>query len=280
MRFTALLIILAAFASGCGQFRGIPSHGGGKRFDEEQRVVAGAIRQSVADMDLTELTGKRVQIIVGGVAHDGGGNTQFPGLTYISGGLSGNVGTGNLVQINQSLREQPTVTNNNSNNNIGGNIGFGYNPQTVYTAGLVTTSADAEYLKASLEMKAVHAGIKLVSAEPEAVLHVLVDVLGTNRSRTERFVSNTDKLEASCEATYYAKDAKSGELIFGARRVSAASSYREMHALGVGTVAVDRATTRTSPTPLPVHSTPAPSTAPVIAKRRSLFEIMLSGIAD
>ena len=53
----AVLPVLLVASSGC-VFRDIPSHGGGKRFDEEQRMVAKAIRQAVADMDLSELHGQ------------------------------------------------------------------------------------------------------------------------------------------------------------------------------------------------------------------------------
>ena len=35
----AMLLCALLSAGGCGVFRGIPTHGGGKRFDEEQRVV-------------------------------------------------------------------------------------------------------------------------------------------------------------------------------------------------------------------------------------------------
>src|SRR5213595_1131977 len=94
-----LLAICLLLGSGCGVFRGIPSHGGGKRFDEEQRVVAGAIRQTLADLDVSELQGKKVQISLECISQDGGGNSSFPGLNAISGGLSGNIGTGNVVNI-------------------------------------------------------------------------------------------------------------------------------------------------------------------------------------
>lgn len=93
--FPLLLMALV----GCGEYRGIPTHGGGKRFDEEQRVVASAIRHSVSDMNLVELKGRRVQLTVDGMANDGGGNVYFPGVNSINGGFSGGLGTGNLVQI-------------------------------------------------------------------------------------------------------------------------------------------------------------------------------------
>lgn len=277
-RVAFILLGLGLLAGGgCGEFRGIPTHGGGKRFDEEQRAIAGAIRQSVADMDLAELSGKRVAIVLDCVAQDGGGNAGFPGLNYIGAGINGNVGTGNLVQINQSLREGTGVTNDNSNTNLGGNAGVGIRPQMDYSTHAFPSSADAVYLKATLEMKALHAGLQVVGGDQaDAVLHVLVDVLGTNRSRDERIVSNSEKLQASCEATYYARDAKTGDLIFAARQVSAASKYVELRALGVGTLAIARSIDRTLPTPLPVHNVVPPSTQPV-ARRKSFFEVMLTG---
>src|SRR5213075_3294675 len=58
----ALIALVASQLVGCGDFRGIPTHGGGKRFDEEQRIVAGAIRQTLADLELRELAGKKVHI--------------------------------------------------------------------------------------------------------------------------------------------------------------------------------------------------------------------------
>src|SRR3954454_24167944 len=95
----ALAISIApALLCGCGEFRGIPSHGGGKRFDEEQRVVAGTIRQTLADIDLAELAGKRVQVVMESIATDGGGNVSFPGVNSIGAGVNGNIGSGDWVQ--------------------------------------------------------------------------------------------------------------------------------------------------------------------------------------
>src|SRR5437867_3315932 len=71
IRFS-LCLCLSMFA-GCGAWRGIPTHGGGKRFDEEQRIVAGAIRRTLADMELTELSGKKVAISMECISQDGGG---------------------------------------------------------------------------------------------------------------------------------------------------------------------------------------------------------------
>ena len=48
MRCAPLLVLFALVASGCGEMRPVPSHGGGKRFDEEQRAVSSAVETAVA----------------------------------------------------------------------------------------------------------------------------------------------------------------------------------------------------------------------------------------
>jgi hypothetical protein len=253
-------------AVGCGDFRGIPSHGGGKRFDEEQRLVAGAIRRTLADIDLAELQGKRVLISIECISQDGGGAVTFPGVAGINAGVSGNIGTGSLVQINQTLPIGPRTSNDNDNQNISGHVGMGYNAQTAYSPTVMSTMPDLGYFRAALEMKARHAGLSLVAAEPEAVLYVLIDVLGTNRSRRDSFVTNIEVLQASCECTYYAQDPTSGALIFEARRAGAASAYEETHRFGVTTIDITRRLERATPTSLPVDEKVKPSTQPAIAK--------------
>lgn len=262
--------------TGCGVFRGIPSHGGGKRFDEEQRVVAGAIRQTVADMDLVELRGKKVAISLECISQDGGGNVVFPGISSINGNVGGNVGSNDFVQIVPSGDGTAKLKNNSDNNGMSGGIGVNYNAMTLLSSHAYSTMPDLQYLRAALEMKVRHAGLQLVNADPEFVLYVLVDVLGTNRSRTDNFFSNSDKLLASCEATYYAQDLKTGTLVFGARRASSCSMYRETRALGIKGAVVDRQTERVAPTPLPVDETAPPSTQPVLARKKQWYEQMLT----
>jgi hypothetical protein len=89
------------------------------------------------------------------------------------------------------------------------------------------------YLRSALTMKAQHCGVNIVGANPDCVLYVLVDVLGTNRSRNDSFLFWTDRLVASCEMTYYAQDAKTGQLIFRARHASADGEYLERSIIGL-----------------------------------------------
>ena len=70
------ILLVAAILSlmGCGTLTGIPSHGGGKRFAVEQKLLAGTIRACIKDFDLSKLVGKRVTFYVVGMGDGGSGN--------------------------------------------------------------------------------------------------------------------------------------------------------------------------------------------------------------
>lgn len=70
----ALLASSSLVLSGCGTLTGIPGHGGGKRFAEEQRLVSASIRGSLKQIDVSALRGKRVGLIFALIADEGGGN--------------------------------------------------------------------------------------------------------------------------------------------------------------------------------------------------------------
>jgi hypothetical protein len=274
-----LTIALSAVSGGgCGVWRGIPTHGGGKRFDEEQRVIAQAIRQSLADMDLRDLVGLRTQIVIESLGHEGGGAVSFPGLSSINAGVVGNEGDSNSIQVLPGSPGGPSAINTNSNTGIGGNFGLNWNTNLLYSPHAFSTAPDLGYFSAALEMKARHAGVQPAAAEPQAILFVLVDVLGTNRSRRDSIVSNSDTLRATCECTYYAVNPQNGQLLFEARRASSAATYRETHLLGVTSVSIDRSAGRIEPTYLPVHD-PQPATQPVLAERRGPMHDMLNWLA-
>lgn len=276
--------IVSSRLIGCGVFRGIPSHGGGKRFDEEERIVAGSIRETLADMDLRELAGKKVLISLQCIAGDGGATVTFPGMSSINAGIGGNIGTGNIVQLTPTDEGGASLLSDNSNKGGSGNLGFTYNPQISYAPTVMSTQPDENYLKAALEMKARHAGLMLVQADPDVILYVLVDVLGTNRSHREDLVSNSDTLEASCQCTYYAQDAKTGKLVFEARQSSSSAAYKETHTFGVRLPEIKRTLERTTPAPLPVDNPLPPSTQPTesAAKKPWLNDVIdrMAGLDD
>lgn len=60
--------------SGCGTFRGIPSHGGGKRFAIEQELISATARAVAKDIDIEPLLGKRCSLFVVTIGDQGAGN--------------------------------------------------------------------------------------------------------------------------------------------------------------------------------------------------------------
>ena len=80
-------ITLALSLTACGTMTGIPSHGGGKRFATEQRLVSASIRSSLKDIDLTPLRGKKVAVVFDIIADEGGG-TLNGGRFNILGGVT------------------------------------------------------------------------------------------------------------------------------------------------------------------------------------------------
>jgi len=74
--FEYLFIYFGAFftLASCATLTGIPGHGGGKRFSEEQRLVSSSIRLAVRHIDIASLRGKNAAIVFGLIADEGGGN--------------------------------------------------------------------------------------------------------------------------------------------------------------------------------------------------------------
>jgi hypothetical protein len=68
------LLFLLLGLSGCGTLTGIPSHGGGKRFATEQRLVSASIRSALMDLDVSALQGKRAALVFDLIADEGAGS--------------------------------------------------------------------------------------------------------------------------------------------------------------------------------------------------------------
>lgn len=98
MRHFGTIIVIASLLSlvGCGTLTGIPSHGGGKRFAIEQRLVSTTIRGALKQIDLAVLRDKTVFIQMTAINDQGGGN--------ISGGR------GNLLFGLQGVTESHPIT--------------------------------------------------------------------------------------------------------------------------------------------------------------------------
>lgn len=226
------------FFSGCSTWRGIPSHGGGKRFDEEQRVVASAIRQAVADMNISELRGLKVMVTIDAMSQNGGGQLTLPGLSSISAGYSNleNDGKTNNLYTREGWDARASISTD-----------------TDLRPTVFATDGDLKYFEAALNMKLRHSGVSFAAKNPDCVLYVLVDVLGTNRSRNDSMILWKDNLRATCELTYYAVEPKQNGLFFEARRSSAESVYFEKSLLLFNNYETGRALETITPTYMPVN---------------------------
>jgi hypothetical protein len=238
MKKPLIIVILAVFIGGCNNYRFVPSHGGGKRFDEEERAVAAAIRNAVAQMDVGPLSGHKTNIVVTTLGHNGGATVSFPGLTNAAASYSYN---------SQNYYTAPVVLNNQDSWSASVN----YNPTLNAVPTVFGTDQDVAYLDAALQLRLRVNGVLVAVPDPEYVLYVLVDVLGTNRSKEDSIVAWQDMLTASCELTYYIVDTKTNKIISEAKRASAEASYREASVLGFAGYEGERVQYKTAPNPMP-----------------------------
>lgn len=237
MKKIAILLVVAVFLTGCSTWRGIPSHGGGKRFDEEQRVVACAIRKAIADMNVSELAGLKISVVIDAMAQNGGGQLNLPGLDSVSLGYS---------DIETDGRTSTVYDRK------GWDAGASISTSPSLRPTVFATDGDLKYLEAALNMKLLHCGVAFAAKNPDAVLYVLVDVLGTNRSRNDSLICWKDNLRATCELTYYAVEPKNDGMFFPARRSSAESTYFEKSLLLFNNYASGRSLDAIKPTYMPV----------------------------
>lgn len=127
--------VLVASLSACGTLTGIPSHGGGKRFAIEQRLVSASIRSTLMDIDVSALRGQRVAIIYDIVADEGGGS--------ISGGRANILGAATAgyllspVTATNSAFQIFNLTDSGSNYN---NTGTGQSQNTASTTNIVSNT--------------------------------------------------------------------------------------------------------------------------------------------
>lgn len=81
--------IITAFTAtsltGCGTLTGIPSHGGGKRFAIEQRLVSASIRSTLMNIDVSPLKGHKVVIIYDMISDEGAGTLNGGRMNLMAG---------------------------------------------------------------------------------------------------------------------------------------------------------------------------------------------------
>lgn len=258
---TLALLAALALGTGCGSFRGLPAHGGGKRFDEEERAVAGAIRQACAAMNLAELRNRKVRVLVNTLEHSGSGSADYPGLSSV--GLNTSLSRtvyDNARDLYREFGEQPKqdvwrpqYRDDNELNSLTRGGDLRYDTKMRYSSHPQRSDRDSNYLTEVLHMRIRHLGGWIVNENADVVLVVLVDVLGTNVGRDEYILFRRDRLTASCEMSYYGLDVPKGSrLLFPVRRVAAQADYSESGVFGLTGVRVNRSLAMVDPYPLPL----------------------------
>ena len=108
--------LLVTSLTGCGTMTGIPSHGGGKRFAVEQRLVAASVRSTLMQIDVSPLKGKKVAIMFEMMQDEGGGTLNggrlnlFTALTagYVQSPIQSTTSQFQVFNLNENGTSQQT----------------------------------------------------------------------------------------------------------------------------------------------------------------------------
>ena len=84
----ALIASIIFTQTGCGTFTGIPAHGGGKRFSQEQRIVSASARSTIEKIDVSALYGRKVAVVYDFISDEGGGTLSGGRFNLIASALS------------------------------------------------------------------------------------------------------------------------------------------------------------------------------------------------
>lgn len=224
--------LCASFLTACATFRGMPAHGGGKRFDEEQRVVTASIRHASQQMDFSKLKKRKVALEVTSLETSGTGQAFYPGLGTVNAYYDWykEVNDYNFSDANRATTPQAgsgfVKDYDSIRDNLRATPNFEFNPSLKSNNNI--TRQDVDYLTRVLEMRLRHDGFQVVPlGQAEVYLVVLVDALGTNLSRKDFLVAFDDDLKATCEMTYYAMNPSDQKVVFAAHAVASESRYME-----------------------------------------------------
>jgi hypothetical protein len=211
---SAVAVGAALLTSGCGSFTALPAHGGGKRFAIEQALVSAAAKRVIVDLPLAQLSNRRI-LLETSVINDEGGGAVNGGRPYLAEALSHTLQRAHGVVGGTVLRNDTGYTKDPSFNNT-----------------------DARQFTNLLASALVRQNVMLnpnpeTEGEPEYFVEVIVDVLGTWRSRTDWLLTNTERLQAIVSVEYAITPMKAtGE----ARQVGKVGYEAEYHERYIGWV--------------------------------------------
>ncbi len=211
------LLLAAALLAGCGTVTPLPAHGGGKRFAIEQALVSAAAKRVIADLPMAQLRDRKVMLETSVINDEGGASVQ-----------GGRPMAAEIVSR--------TVTHAH------GVVGFSaLRGDTVYAKDASFNNTDSRQFGNLLASALVRQNVMLnpnpeTEGEADFFLEVLVDVLGTWRSRTDWLVANSERLQAIVVVEYVLTPLKPGG---GARQVGTIgyeAEYRERYVGWMGPV--------------------------------------------
>lgn len=191
MKFIKFTVVIGALIlSGCGTYSPIPSHGGGKRFAVEQELVSAVMRGAIADIPVEKLENKKVLFETTIVNDEGGG--------YISGGRP---------YTNEIISTQRTrITSGEFQNQSVVGLSAARS-DSLYVKDISFNNSDGKQFTNLLASYLARYNIMLnpvieTEGEPDYFLEVIVDVLGSWRSRTDWLLSNRENLKAIVSIEY------------------------------------------------------------------------------
>lgn len=271
MSYVALFMALLLL-SGCGTLTGLPGHGGGKRFAIEQELVSAATRGAIKQIDLSQLKGKKVNILVNAIGDTGAGNiiggryslvSQVRG-TYLQSPkteqksyfprYTSTTNTTNSSSTSSFIDESSTSgsTHTNTTSTLatpsrtvteesgrGGeaSVGVEYKGLGSYQSSQELASDDLQFLSAIMQTYFFLRGVIVVPpSEAEFDVYVTVDVFGTVRSRVDWLLTNNEILKAKTVLEVLAVNHLTGEVLISPQSAGAVAEYNEQYLLWIGPI--------------------------------------------
>jgi len=189
------------FLGSCATFRPMPTHAGGKRFDEEERVLSATIFHAAGKMDFSQFKKRKVAIEVTSLETTGA--TEMPAFP------------GMIQSIPIPISQYFTVD---------------YRLTSKLNVKSMNTRQDVDFLQGVLTKRLRFDGYQVTSPEDADIyLVVLVDALGTDYNRDDYLIAYKDNVEIGCEMTYYAVDAHTQKIITKAKAVASTGNYCEVN---------------------------------------------------
>ena len=181
---------LSFFLISCGTYTPFPSHGGGKRFAVEQMLVSAVSKKAITDLPIDVIKGKKV-LLETSVVYDEGGGFNNGGRPYLNEVISG---------VYQDTKARATSTTTTT---LGASVSRG---DRSYIKDLSLNNSDSRHfsnlLLTSLIRNNVLVNPTQSEGEPEYMIEVIVDILGTVRSKTDWAITNSENLKAIISLEY------------------------------------------------------------------------------